>query len=46
MKQLALTAELKGLLAPDADIDVNSVKVGNYDPTSLSMTFGVRYFFN
>ena len=46
MKQVALTAELKGLLAPDADITVGGTKVGNYDPTSLSMTFGVRYFFN
>jgi outer membrane protein len=46
MRQLALTAELKGLLAPDADIDFRGAKVGNYDPTSLSMTFGVRYFFN
>ncbi len=46
MKQLALTAELKGIVAPDADINFGGAKVGNYDPTSLSMTFGVRYFFN
>ncbi|MHC1698030.1 MAG: outer membrane beta-barrel protein [Geobacteraceae bacterium] len=44
--QLALTAEVKGLLAPDADINVDGEKVGNYNPTSLSMTFGVRFFFN
>jgi outer membrane protein len=46
LKQLALTAELKGVVAPNADINVRGEKVGNYDPTSLSMTFGVRYFFN
>jgi len=46
LKQLALTTELKGVLAPDADIKFAGDKVGNYDPTSLSMTFGVRYFFN
>ncbi len=46
LKQLALTAELKGVVAPDADIKAGGVKIGNYDPTSLSMTFGVRYFFN
>ena len=46
MKQLALTAEAKGVLAPDADIRVSGDKVGNYDPMSFSMTFGVRYFFN
>lgn len=46
LKQLALTAELKGVLAPDADIKVGSSKVGDYDPTSLSMTFGFRYLFN
>jgi len=43
--QFALTAEVKGLLAPDADINSGGTKVGNYDPTSLSTTFGVRYFF-
>ena len=45
-KQLAATAEVKGLLAPDADINSGGVKVGNYDPTSLATTFGIRYFFN
>lgn len=43
--QIALTAEVKGLIAPDADINSGGIKVGNYDPTSLSTTFGVRYFF-
>jgi outer membrane protein len=46
MKQLALTGEMKALLAPDADIRDGGVKVGNFDPMSISMTFGVRYFFN
>jgi outer membrane protein len=46
MRQLALNTELKGLLAPNADIKFGGAKIGNYDPTSFSMTFGVRYFFN
>lgn len=46
LKQLALNAEVKGVLAPDADILFGGEKVGNYDPTSLSLTFGVRYFFH
>jgi len=46
MKQLALTAEAKLVVAPDADIKGPSGKLGNFDPTSLSATFGVRYFFN
>ncbi|HEY6871372.1 MAG TPA: outer membrane beta-barrel protein [Geobacteraceae bacterium] len=46
-RQIALTTEIKGVIAPDADITVPGVgKVGNFDPDSFSMTFGVRYFFN
>lgn len=46
-KQLAVTGEVKGILSPDADIhDAAGRKVGNFDPTSLVVTFGVRYFFN
>ena len=45
VKELALTSALKAVLAPDADISVNGRKIGNFDPMSLSMTFGVRYFF-
>ena len=46
-KQLAATTEMKGIIAPDADIhDATGAKVGNFDPMSFSMTFGVRYFFN
>lgn len=46
MKQLALTAEVKAVLAPDADIKYQGVQVGDYDPSSFATTFGVRYFFN
>lgn len=46
LPQMALTGELKGILAPDVDINNNGVKVGNFDPNSFSMTFGLRYFFN
>ena len=46
MKQLALTSEVKGVLAPNADIKESGFKVGEFDPSSFSMTFGVRYFFN
>ena len=46
MKQVALTAEAKIVVAPDADIHDSSGKVGNFDPTSFSTTLGVRYFFN
>ncbi|GFE62648.1 porin family protein [Geobacter sp. AOG2] len=43
-RQFALTAQLKAVLAPSADINYQG-KAGNIDPTSLSMTFGARYFF-
>ncbi len=47
MKQLALTTEVKGILAPDADIKGPfGGKIGNYDPMSFTMTFGARFFFN
>ena len=45
-KQIALTAEAKLVLAPDADISEPSGKRGNFDPSSFSTLFGVRYFFN
>lgn len=45
-KKLALTAEAKLLVAPDVDIHNASGKVGNFDPTAISSTVGVRYFFN
>ena len=47
MRQLALTSEIKGVIASNADIKTSgSVKVGEFDPNNFSMTFGVRYFFN
>ena len=46
-RQLALTTEIKGVIAPNADIHgPNGGFAGNFDPNSFSMTFGVRYFFN
>lgn len=46
MKQLALTTEARLVVAPDTDINGPFGKQGNFDPTSFSTTFGVRYFFN
>jgi len=46
MKQLALTAEAKVVVAPDADIKSPVGKAGNFDPTAVSPTFSVRFFFN
>jgi outer membrane protein len=46
-KNLALNSELKFVVAPNADITTfGGLKVGNFDPSSFSMTFGVRYFIN
>ena len=45
MKSVALTAEAKAVIAPDTDITSNG-KRGNFDPSSISGTFGVRFFFN
>lgn len=47
-KNLALTAELKLVAAPDAGInDRESGKdVGDFDPSSFSSTIGIRFFFN
>ena len=44
-KALAVTAELKAVLAMEADINASTL-TGHFDPSSLSGTFGVRYFFN
>jgi outer membrane protein len=48
MKQLALTGEIKGLIAADADVRdfKGNGKIGNFDPSGISATAGVRYFFN
>ena len=45
-RQVALTAEAKGVIAPDADIhDRSGARRGSFDPTSFTGTFGVRVFF-
>ena len=47
MRQVALSAELKGVKAIAADVrDYNGVKVGELDPSSLALTIGARFFFN
>ena len=45
-KQLALTAEVKALAAPETDIQDSTGKQGNFNPSSVSCTAGVRFFFN
>ena len=45
--RLALNAELKAVLSPDADMHYRPANDnGSFDPSSLSGLFGVRYFFN
>ena len=47
LKQLALTAEAKLVAAPDTSItDRFGNRRGDFDPSSISTTVGVRYFFN
>ena len=47
MRQVALTAELKGVKAFNADTrNFNGGKDGEFDPSSLSVTVGARFFFN
>lgn len=47
LKQLALTAEAKLLIAPNTSITNRfGDHTGNFDPSSFSTTVGVRYFFN
>lgn len=47
-KNLALTAEAKLVIAPDTKItdSYNGNHYGDFDPSSFSTTFGIRYFFN
>lgn len=47
-KNLALTAEAKVVIAPDARITdrPSGDHAGNFDPSSFSTTVGFRYFFN
>lgn len=45
MKQLAATAEIKVVVAPEADINSSPFGTGHFDPSSFSSTLGIRYFF-
>ncbi|MSM40422.1 MAG: outer membrane beta-barrel protein [Geobacter sp.] len=45
-RQVALNAEAKILVAPETDINGPGGKAGNFDPSSFTGTFGVRFFFN
>lgn len=47
-RNLALTAEAKLVVAPEADITDrwSGAHAGDFDPSSLSTTVGIRYFFN
>jgi outer membrane protein len=45
-RNFALTAEVKFVFAPDADITFQGNHVGDFDPTSIATTFGMRLFFN
>ena len=44
-RDLAATAEMKWVIAPNADIRDAFGKFGNFDPMNFSMMFGARYFF-
>lgn len=45
-KHVALTAEAKAVLAPDADITEDGFHSGDFDPSNFSTAIGVRFFFN
>ena len=47
-RNLALTAEAKVVIAPDAKItdSQSGNNAGNFDPSSFSTTVGLRFFFN
>jgi outer membrane protein len=47
-RNLALTAEAKVVIAPDAKITdrQSGNSAGNFDPSSFSTTVGLRFFFN
>jgi outer membrane protein len=45
--RVALTTEVKGVVAFESDImNRAGTKIGKFDPSSVSMTFGVRLFLN
>lgn len=45
-KHLVLNAEIRGVVAPEVDIDTPSGRSGNFDPSGVAGTVGVRLFFN
>ncbi|MBT0663841.1 outer membrane beta-barrel protein [Geobacter pelophilus] len=45
-RNIALNAEGKVVVAPETDINGPSGRKGNFDPSSFSGMFGVRFFFN
>ena len=47
-RQVALTAEIKGVEAFNADVRNynNGIKAGKFDPSNVSLTVGARFFFN
>lgn len=47
LKQFAVGGEFRVVIAPTGDIiNSNGAKIGNYDPMSISVIFGARYFFD
>jgi len=47
LRQVALNAELKGVEAFSAKVkSFTGAKIGEFDPSSLNFTVGVRFFFN
>lgn len=46
-RQIAFTAEVKGLQAFSSDVrEYGGGKIGEFDPSTLSLTLGARLFFN
>ncbi len=44
-RQLVLNAEVKGVIAPEVDMTADG-RSGNFDPSGVAGTVGVRFFFN
>ncbi|MBT1073905.1 OmpW family outer membrane protein [Geobacter grbiciae] len=44
-RQLVLNAEVKGVIAPEVDMAAEG-RSGNFDPSGVAGTVGVRFFFN
>ncbi|ABB33727.1 outer membrane protein, putative [Geobacter metallireducens RCH3] len=44
-RQLVLNAEVKGVIAPEVDMTAEG-RPGNFDPSGVAGTVGVRFFFN